>query len=306
MAKRFLVRPIGLLAGPGAVPLSSTKRFLSKTATVARWHVRGSGVQPAGNLIYAAAQDVTERKRRSRSIECPQNCCGWSGCHAWEKNRLPCHELNQPLTAILSNAQAGLRFIQSGDPDLNELREILQDISNDDKRAGSVIRSLRSMMKREEREKESFSINEMVREVVSLFNSEAVLRNVIIETDFAESLPPLLADKIQLEQVVLNLMMNAVEAMDHEAPESRKIFLKTHLTDHGAIQVAIRDWGPGIEEENLDRVFQPFFTTKGAGLGMGLSFSLSIIEAHGGRLWAENNPDKGATFFFELPVISNK
>jgi two-component system sensor kinase FixL len=94
--------------------------------------------------------------------------------------------------------------------------------------------------------------------------------------------------------------------MDHEAPESRKIFLKTRRTDNGAIQVAIRDYGPGIEKENLNRIFQPFFTTKGAGLGMGLSISRSIIEAHGGRLWAENNPDRGATFFFELPVISNQ
>jgi PAS domain S-box-containing protein len=212
------------------------------------------------------------------------------------------HELNQPLTAILSNAQAGLRFLQSENPDLDELREILQDISSDDKRAGSVIRSLRAMMKQEEREREPLSINEMVREVVTLFHSEAVLRNVIIDMEFSESLPTLLADKIQLQQVVLNLMMNAAEAMDHEAPERRKILLKTGRTDHGAIQVAIRDYGPGIEKEKLDRVFQPFFTTKGAGLGMGLSFSRSIIEAHGGRLWAENNPDRGATFVFEIPV----
>jgi PAS domain S-box-containing protein len=216
------------------------------------------------------------------------------------------HELNQPLTAILSNAQAALRFLQSENPDLNELRDILQDISSDDKRAGSVIRSLRAMMKQEEREREPLSINELVREVVSLFHSEAVLRNVSIDMEFTESLPTVLADKTQLQQVVLNLMMNATEAMDHEAPESRKLFLKTRRADHGAIQVAVRDRGPGIEEEKLDRVFQPFFTTKGAGLGMGLSISRSIIEAHGGRLWAENNRDKGATFFFEIPVISNQ
>jgi len=216
------------------------------------------------------------------------------------------HELNQPLTAILSNAQAALRFLQSENPDLNELREILQDISSDDKRAGSVIRSLRAMMKQEEREREPLSINDLVREVVSLFHSEAVLRNVNIDMEFTESLPTVLADKIQLQQVVLNLMMNATEAMDHEAPERRKLFLKTRRADHGAIQVAIRDCGPGIEEKELDRVFQSFFTTKGAGLGMGLSVSRSIIEAHGGRLWAENNPDKGASFFFELPVVSHQ
>jgi PAS domain S-box-containing protein len=213
------------------------------------------------------------------------------------------HELNQPLTAILSNAQAALRFLQSEKPDLKELREILQDITSDDKRAGNVIRSLRAMMKQEERGKERLSINEMAGDVVSLFHSEAVLRNVVVETDFAEPLPFIFADKIQLQQVVLNLMMNATEAMDRESPERRKILLKTRRTGDGAIQVAVRDYGPGIEEEKLGLIFQPFFTTKGAGLGMGLSFSRSIIEAHGGRLWAENNRDRGATFFFELPVV---
>jgi PAS domain S-box-containing protein len=212
------------------------------------------------------------------------------------------HELNQPLAAILSNAQAALRFLQSEKPDLNELREILQDIASEDKRAGGVIRSLRAMMKQEEKDKERLFINEIARDVVSLFHSEAVLRNVVIETDFAESLPFVFADKIQLQQVVLNLMMNAAEAMDHGAPEGRKILLKTRRTDDGAIQVAVRDCGPGIEEENLGRVFQPFFTTKGAGLGMGLAFSRSIIESHGGHIWARNNPDKGVTFFFEIPI----
>jgi two-component system sensor kinase FixL len=263
-----------------------------------------------GNLVgYRGADtDVTERKRAEQeSFDARREMLRMERLSRMgELTASLAHELNQPLTAILSNAQAGLRFLQSEKPDLNELREILQDISSDDKRAGSVIRSLRAMMKQEEREREPLSINEMVREVVTLFHSEAVLRNVVIDMELTESLPPLLADKIQLQQVVLNLMMNAAEAMDHEAPERRKIFLKTRRTDHGAIQVAIQDCGPGIEQEKLDRVFQPFFTTKGAGLGMGLSFSRSIIEAHGGRLWAENNRDKGATFYFELPVTSNQ
>jgi PAS domain S-box-containing protein len=314
MVKRFLefVHPDDLGRTREAVStLSSQQKLISfenryrcKDGTY-RWLEWSSA--PVGNLIFAAARDVTERKRAEAEASNARR-------ELLRMDRLSrmgeltaslAHELNQPLAAILSNAQAGLRFIQSEKPDLNELRDILQDISSDDKRAGSVIRSLRAMIKQEEREREPLSINELVREVVSLFHSEAVLRNVIIETDFAESLPTLLADKIQLEQVVLNLIMNATEAMDHEAPEKRKISLKTERTNNGAIQVALRDYGPGIEKENLDRVFQPFFTTKGAGLGMGLSFSRSIIEAHGGRLWAENNPDKGATFFFEIPVISH-
>jgi two-component system sensor kinase FixL len=315
MAKRFLdfvhpedadstLKAVSALASQEKV-FSFENRYRCKDGTY-RW-LEWSSV-PTGNLIYAAARDVTERKRaEAEASNARRELLRLERLSRMgELTASLAHELNQPLTAILSNAQAGLRFLQAENPDLNELGEILRDISNDDKRAGSVIRSLRGMMKQEEREREPLSINDILSEVVSLFHSEAVLRNVSINMEFTESLPTLLADKIQLEQVVLNLMMNATEAMDHEAPERRKLFLKTHPTDHGAIQVAVRDWGPGIEEEKLDRVFQPFFTTKGAGLGMGLSISRSIIEAHGGRLWAENNRDKGATFFFEIPVISKQ
>jgi PAS domain S-box-containing protein len=315
MAKRFLefVHPDDLDRTREAVSTLSSQqevisfenRYRCKDGTY-RWLEWSSS--PAGNLIFAAARDVTERKRaEAEASNARRELLRMERLSRMgELTASLAHELNQPLTAILSNAQAALRFIQSGNPDLNELGEILQDISNDDKRAGSVIRSLRGMMKQEEREREPLSINDILSEVVSLFHSEAVLRNVNINMEFTESLPTVLADKIQLEQVVLNLMMNATEAMDQEAPESRKIFLKTRRADHGTVQVAVRDWGPGIEEEKLDRVFQPFFTTKGAGLGMGLSISRSIIEAHGGRLWAENNRDKGATFFFEIPVISKQ
>jgi len=128
---------------------------------------------------------------------------------------------------------------------------------------------------------------------------------VHIETEFDGSLPPVLADRIQLQQVTLNLIMNAAEAMSRNLPEERRIILRTEATDH-CVRVSVRDFGLGIDKENLERLFQPFFTTKGSGLGMGLAISKSIIEAHGGRIWAENNPEVGATFVFELPVISKQ
>ncbi len=215
------------------------------------------------------------------------------------------HELNQPLAAILSNAQAALHFLESDKADLNEFREILHDIIQDDKRAGNVIRSLRSMMKREEGEKKPIILSEVLNDVVSILHSEAIFRNVHIETEFGGSLPPVLADRIQLQQVTLNLIMNAAEAMSRNLPEERRIILRTEATDH-CVRVSVRDFGLGIDKENLERLFQPFFTTKGSGLGMGLTISKSIIEAHGGRIWAENNPEVGATFVFELPIISKQ
>jgi C4-dicarboxylate-specific signal transduction histidine kinase len=180
------------------------------------------------------------------------------------------HEINQPLGAILSSAQAALRFLQSATPDLNLFRTILQNIVQDDKRAAGVITSLRSMVKREEREGEPLNINKVLGDVLTLFHSEAIIRNVTIEQDFDRSLPPALGDKIQLQQVVLNLVMNAAEAMS-ESPyehEKRKIILRTHATDHG-IQVAVRDFGPGIDPAKLDDIWQPFFTTKSIGPGDG-------------------------------------
>ncbi|MBN1253657.1 MAG: PAS domain-containing protein [Deltaproteobacteria bacterium] len=213
------------------------------------------------------------------------------------------HELNQPLTAILSNAGAALRFLQSDRLDPGELREILQDIINDDKRAGDIIRSVRAMLKEEEREREAIPINNMLRGMFSLFHSEAVIRNIEIEMDLVDPSPVVRVDTVQIQQVLINLAMNAAEAVSRHEPEDRKIVLQTRPVDPGAVQVAVRDFGPGIGEKKLARIFDPFFTTKRSGLGMGLSISRSIIEAHGGRIWVENNPDnRGVTFYFELPV----
>jgi two-component system sensor kinase FixL len=214
------------------------------------------------------------------------------------------HELNQPLAAILSNAQAGLRFLQSAKIDLDEIREILQDITQDDQRAGNVIRSLRSMVKREEVERNPVILNNVVNDVIQMLHTESIFRNVHVETELDGSLPPIMGDKVQLQQVVLNLTLNAADAMSDNPPEHRQILLGTGVKDD-RVRVAVRDFGPGIDKGNLERIFEPFFSTKGAGLGMGLAVCRTIVEAHGGRIWAENNSDRGATLFFELPVVCN-
>jgi len=279
-------------------------RYRCKDGTY-RWLQWSSS--PAGNLIYSAARDVTENKRaeaeafQARSQLFQLDRLSRMG----ELTASLAHELNQPLAAILSNAQAGLRFLQSGKIDLDELREILQDITQDDQRAGSVIRSLRSMVKREEVERKPVILNNVLNDVVQIFHTESVFRNVRVETELDGSLPPVLGDKVQLQQVVLNLILNAADAMSENPPEQRKIILCTRVKDD-RVRVTVRDFGAGVDQANLERIFEAFFTTKGAGLGMGLNICRAVVEAHGGRIRAENNPDRGATFVFELPAIRNQ
>jgi PAS domain S-box-containing protein len=212
------------------------------------------------------------------------------------------HELNQPLTAILSNAQAALRFLSSKPADIEEVREVLQDIVNDNSRAGEVIRRMRSLVKKQEVEFAPVDVAGLIREVATLVHSDAILLNVKLAVETADGLPVVQGDKVQLQQVVLNLLLNAFDAMKECPPTERQVKLSIEHKDAGLIQTAVSDRGPGLSSDKLNKIFEPFYTTKKEGLGMGLSICRSIIEAHGGRLWAENNPDRGATFYFTLPV----
>jgi PAS domain S-box-containing protein len=258
--------------------------------------------------IVHTAKDVTEHKRAEQeALDARRELTRMERLSRMgELSASLSHELNQPLTAILSNARAALRFLQSGKLDLAELEEILQDIVKDDKRAGDIIRNLRAMVKPEEGEQELTSINDVLHETVALFRSEAIIRNVRIETDLADALPPLHINKVQIQQVLINLLTNAAESMAQDESADRVIVLRTAASGEGVVKVAVRDFGSGIEEQELHKIFEPFFTTKRSGLGMGLSLSRSIIESHGGHIWAENNPDKGITFYFDLPTITDK
>jgi len=264
-----------------------------------------------GAIIQTASvqTDITERKRaEDEAHEARRDLARMERLSRMgELTASLSHELSQPLAAILTSAQAAVRFLQSDTLDLNLLRTILQNIIQDDKRAAGVITSLRSMMKKEERAKEPLNMNTVLDDVLNLFHGEAIVRHVAIERDFDGSLPPVLGDRNQLQQVVLNLIMNAAEAMSEglREHEKRKIVLRTRAADHG-IQVAVRDSGPGIDPAKLAGIWQPFFTTKSTGLGMGLNVSYSIIQAHGGHISAENNADGGATFYFDLPATGGK
>jgi PAS domain S-box-containing protein len=214
------------------------------------------------------------------------------------------HELNQPLTAILSNAQAAQRFLSGKPSDVEEVREILVDIVEDNKRAGEVIRRMRALVKKEDFEFKKLDLLEIIQEIVSLLHSDAVLRNVSIRLEVDENLPQARGDKIQLQQVLLNLLLNAFDAMKDCPIAEREVLVRAECDGANMLHIAISDCGIGLTSDKLEKVFEPFFTTKREGLGMGLSISRSIIEAHGGRLWGENNRDSGATFFFILPVCN--
>ena len=212
------------------------------------------------------------------------------------------HELTQPLTAILSNAQAALRHLASDPGNLEEMRAILEDIVADDKRAGEVIRRLRGLLKKGDREFAVLDLNETVGEVARLVAADAVLRNVSLALDMTRELPPVWGDRVQLQQVVLNLILNGLDAIRESGRADRSLLIRTSKDGAATVRVAVRDSGVGIDQADLERIFQPFYSTKAEGMGMGLAISRSIVEAHGGRLEAANNPDGGATFSFTLPV----
>jgi signal transduction histidine kinase len=212
------------------------------------------------------------------------------------------HELNQPLTAILSNAQAAQRLLESDAAKLDEVREILADIVEDDKRAGAVIHRLHGLLKKGSFEFAKLDVNELVEEMARLVSADADLRNVSLRLELAPRLPRVRGDRVQLQQVVLNLVLNGLEALRESASGDRTLVLLTAKDGAAAVRVAVRDSGAGIDEADRDHIFQAFYTTKSTGLGMGLAIARSIVEAHGGRLECQNNAEGGATFSFTLPV----
>ena len=211
------------------------------------------------------------------------------------------HEVNQPLGAIVGNADICLRWLSDPPPKLPDLREALEDIANDGRRASQVISRIRSLVKKHVPEKIPLNLSDVAREVIDLVSHEAQRKQVAVTSDLAASLPPVTGDRVQLQQVLLNLVMNGIEAMNETELTSRVLTLKTAVSESGVL-TAVYDCGVGINPTKADQLFKAFHTTKSGGMGMGLAISKSIIEAHGGKLWAESNRQGGATFKFTLPV----
>jgi PAS domain S-box len=212
------------------------------------------------------------------------------------------HEINQPLGAILSNADAAELLLESESPPLEEVRKILGDIRNDDLRASDIIRHIRLLTRKQVMQMQSLDVNEVAGEVVRLMEPEARRRNVSLRTEFSAAPATILGDRVPLHQVLMNLLLNGMEAMADTPESGRRLLVRTATNGQRRVEISVTDSGQGIPAEKLPRLFESFFTTKENGMGLGLAIARSIIDAHQGRIFAENKSDGGATFRFDLPL----
>ncbi len=258
----------------------------------------------AGGAVVIRS-DITERKRAAAQAGEQRHQLTLLGRAAvlGELSGAFAHELAQPLTSILGNAEAALQLLAADPAELAEVREILRDIIADDVRAAEVIQRLRSMLARGEIQRQPVDLNQVVREVLDLARSDLITRNVSVSMQLDANAPAVLADRVQLQQVVLNLVVNACEAMAGVASGERKLLIATRLaSDSSYIECSVSDRGCGITAGDTERIFQPFVSTKKQGLGLGLAICRSIVEAHGGRLWAEHGAEGGAVFRFTARI----
>jgi PAS domain S-box-containing protein len=255
----------------------------------------------------STSYDVTDRVRAEAQLAAAQAQLAYA-------NRLEtmlqltasiAHEVNQPIAATVTNAEAALRFLSARPPNLDEVRDALDWIVRDGSRAGTVVSRIRNLIKKAPRSDEHVDINAAIREVIELTRSETMKNGVPVQTELVEGLPLVQGDRVELQQVILNLMLNAVEAMGELSEGSRELLITTGKTESGDVLVAVRDSGPGVAPAALEHLFKAFHTTKPSGLGLGLSICRSIVEAHGGRLWADANEPRGAVFQFTLPGREN-
>jgi PAS domain S-box-containing protein len=257
---------------------------------------------PDNGRIYSMGRDITEHKRAEdalRELESDfahMNRVSMMGELAASLS----HEIVQPIASARNNVRAALNFLEMQPADLGEIREALACVVGDVDRAGDIVDRIRDHIKKEPLRKDHFDLNAAINEVIVLARSAIIRNGISVETRLADGLCPVHGDRVQLQQVILNLILNAVEAMGSVEPGPRNLLVSTEPNRRGVL-VAVHDSGPGIDPELLERIFEAFYTTKSSGVGMGLSICRSIIDAHGGRLWAEANEPRGAIFQFTLP-----
>ena len=282
--------------------LDFEQRLLMPDGKIKNVHVVGHPVfDESGDFVefVGTMMDVTERRRAEEERQ--------ALAHA---NRITtmgqltasiAHEVRQPIAATATNAQAALRWLGAGPPELEEVRQALDRIVRDANRAGDVIRRIRALIEKAPPRKDALAINEAILDVIALVHGEVLKNGVSVQTQLAKGLPCIQGDRVQLQQVLLNLIINAIEAMRGVSEGARDLLVSTEEAESGGVLVAVRDSGPGLDPAQLERLFEAFYTTKPGGLGMGLSICRSIIEAHGGRLCAGANTPRGAVFQFTLP-----
>jgi PAS domain S-box-containing protein len=282
------------------------------------WQVRKDGSRFWATVVITAlkdetgklkgfaklTRDMTERKQAEEALRGMQTELAHAArvMSMGELTASIAHEINQPLTAVVVNANACSHLLAGESPDLAEVREAMVDIVAAGTRASEVIAGIRALLQKAATEKTRLDLNKVIQEVLDLTRSELRTSQISVQTDLPAGHPPVLGDRVQLQQVLLNLVMNGIEAMAVSTTWPRRLLIRSQVHDSHSVLVAVQDSGLGLNPQHMDHIFKTFFTTKSSGMGMGLRISRSIIEAHGGQLWAVVNPGPGATFHFTLPT----
>jgi PAS domain S-box-containing protein len=285
-------------------------RFENEAKQLGRWYdVYAFRVEdPKRRRVGILFKDITDRKRAEEALQQAQA----ELAHVARVMTMGvltssiAHEVNQPLGAVVTNASAALRWLAAQPPNIDEARETLGRIIRDGHRAGEVIGRVRTLLKKTATVRARVDLNGLIGEAVTLLQGELRRHRILLRTELAHDLAPVVGDRVQLQQVVLNLMMNGIEVMKELMDRPRELLIASRLDASGAVLVAVKDVGIGLDPQGAERVFEPFYTTKAEGLGMGLTICRSIIEAHGGRLWASANEPSGAVFQFTLPPIQDE
>ena len=304
---RDTLRGLGDELRRGAYPRHDAVTQFRRRDGSAIWsHIYFSSIPDADTnprLITATALDITDHKAAEEAARTAQSELAQVArlTAMGEMSASIAHEINQPLAAIVANGNAGLRWLANAAPDLDEVRATLKRIVSDGHRAGKVISGVRTLFKKNVQARVPVDVNDIVREVLSLVRGELESRRVTVETELGV-LPPVTADRAQLQQVILNLITNALDAMGAISDRPRVLRLRSERCEPGKIMVTVQDSGPGIEKKNIHRIFDPFFTTKANGSGMGLAICRSVVESHGGRLMASHGHPHGAVFQIVLPL----
>lgn len=280
-------------------------RWLTPKGSMKHFHVRAHRVrsESGDDEIVGALMDVSETRTAQEALHAAQTALAHAARVATlgEMSASIAHEVNQPLAGIVTNGEAGLRWLDRREPEIGEVRGAMERMIRDGKRASQVVERLRALAKKAPTETAPLDLNEVIGEAVALTRREIQKHRIALRLDLARHLPPVIADRVELQQVVINLMVNGMQAMESVHEQPRHLVVRSSL-EADEVLVAVQDSGTGIDPANMNRLFNAFFTTRTNGMGMGLSICRSIIESHGGRIWASNNDGPGTTFQLALPL----
>jgi two-component system, LuxR family, sensor kinase FixL len=301
-ASQDAIRQAFLQQGRWEGELIHTARDGSRIVTNSRWSLqRAKDGRPAA--VLDTNTDITVRTRVEETLHKTQSALAHAARVATlgELSASIAHEVNQPLAAIVTNGEAAVRWLARDEPDLQEARDALERAIQEGRRASEVIRRIRSLSRKSEQKKSLIDLNEVLAESLPLLQRDIAARDILLQLNMAERLPLVEADRIQMQQVLMNLLMNAIQAMDAAQPGDRCLTIRSSADADGNVCLQVQDSGVGFDDETEKNLFNASFTTKASGMGMGLSICRSIIEAHGGRIRATRNAGRGATFHISLP-----